>query len=222
MFTGRKAELTLMAEHLMPGKEQDRRKMCIIHGLGGMGKSQLAIEYARSQTTHYTSFFWLNGNTETSLINSLVDLAKRLPKGQIANREANGLEESRKRAKEVLEWFSQRGNGRWLLVYDNIDKTSYSEKEPRSSEHPSTDYNIEDYFPDGDTGSIIITTRLQRLVSLGSEVKLGKLDILDSLVVLERHAGRVLKTEGYEGRSSTSMTNSFDDTAWDPGECFQI
>lgn len=154
LFTGRKAELDLMETQLTPGKVQNRRKICIIHGLGGIGKSQLAIEYARSQRTHYTSFFWLNGNTESLLITSLVELAKRLPEGQIAIRQVKGLEETKKRAKEVLEWFSREGNERWLLVYDNIDKTSYGEKEPRSNEQPSSAYNIEDYFPDGDTGSI--------------------------------------------------------------------
>jgi MinD superfamily P-loop ATPase len=57
-----------MKEQLMPGEASDRRKICVIYGLGGMGKTQLAIEYARLHKALYTSFFWLDGKTEESLI----------------------------------------------------------------------------------------------------------------------------------------------------------
>jgi len=60
-------------------------------------------------------------------------IALRLPKGQIAAvdaREVKGFEESRMRAQEVLQWLALNRNTQWLLVYDNIDKTSYEEETP--------------------------------------------------------------------------------------------
>lgn len=63
----------------MPGKVSDRRKICVVHGLGGIGKTQLAIEYARLHKASYTSFFWLDGKTEESLIQSLLLITSRLP-----------------------------------------------------------------------------------------------------------------------------------------------
>jgi hypothetical protein len=40
-----------------------------------------------------------------------------------------GLEESRKAAQEVLQWFALEDNTQWLLIFDNIDRTSYEEEE---------------------------------------------------------------------------------------------
>ena len=203
-FIGRKADLTLMEDQLAPGEVLERRKTCVVYGMGGMGKTQLAIEYARLQKAHYSSFFWLNGKTEDSLIQSLILLASRLPKGQIAEMGAQpviGLGESRKRAQDVLQWFNLQGNTQWLLIYDNIDKTSYEAELDEDNEASST-YDITQYFPRGDEGSIIITTRLQRLVSLGTPIQLKSLVHLDSLLILESRAKRSLKQP---------------DGEWDPG-----
>ncbi|PMD21094.1 TPR-like protein [Hyaloscypha hepaticicola] len=188
-----------MKELLMPSEVSERQKICVIHGVGGIGKTQLAIEYARLHKARYTSFFWLDGKTEESLIRSLLLIASRLPKGQVPgvdNQEIKGLEESRKRAQEVLQWFAFKENTQWLLVYDNIDKTSYEEETSDQNTESSSTYDITRYFPRGDTGSIIITTRLQRLVSLGSQVHLRKVDVLDGLLILEKRAGRSLKRTG--------------------------
>jgi hypothetical protein len=55
-FIRHKSDLDSMEKQLMPGEVLDRRKICIIHGLGGIGKTQLAIEYARLHKDQYTSF----------------------------------------------------------------------------------------------------------------------------------------------------------------------
>ncbi|RDL36701.1 Uncharacterized protein BP5553_06053 [Venustampulla echinocandica] len=194
-FIGRKSDLNLIKKHLMPGETSDRRNICVLHGLGGIGKTQLAIEYARLQKALYTSFFWLDGNTEDSLIQSLLIIMRRLPKGQIRDvkiEDIKGSDESKMIAQEVLEWFALDGNNGWLLIFDNIDKTSY-EEESSSHDSNSSSYDITQYFPPGDTGSIIVTTRLQRLASLGESIHLCKLNTLDSLFILEKNARRALK-----------------------------
>lgn len=213
-FIGRQLDLDSIEKQLMPGKVRDRRKICVIHGLGGIGKTQLAIEYARLHKDLYTSFFWIDGKTEESLIQSLLRIASRLPKSQISGIDAQkiiGLEESKKAAQEILKWFALKGNTQWLLVFDNIDKTSYEEEPDLHTEISS--YDITQYFPGSDTGSIIVTTRLQRLVSLGSPVPLRKLSVLDGLLILENHTRRSLRRSG---RQTTSEDMSeFED--WDPG-----
>jgi len=213
-FIGRQLDLDLIEKQLMPRKARDRRKICVIHGLGGIGKTQLAIEYARLHKDLYTSFFWIDGKTEESLIQSLLRIASRLPHSQMSDidtQKARGWEESRKAAQEILKWFTLEDNTQWLLVFDNIDQTSYEEE---FDQHIGTSsYDITEYFPRGDSGSIIVTTRLQRLVSLGSSVSLRKLSVLDGLFLLENHARRSLRRSGRQTASEDML--EFED--WDPG-----
>jgi hypothetical protein len=210
-FIGRKSDLSLMREQLMPGEVLDRRKICVVYGLGGIGKTQIAIEFARLHKASYTSFFWLDGKTEESLIQSLLMIGSRLPKGQIPDvdiQDVEGSAESKRRVQEVLKWFSIKGNTQWLLIFDNIDKTSF-EDEATNQNFKSSSYDITQYFPSSDAGSIIVTTRLQRLISLGYHVHLRKLDVLDGLLILEKHVGRSLKR--------TPLADESEVAQWDPG-----
>jgi hypothetical protein len=192
-FVGRESYLEMMQQHLSPASAARRRRICVLHGLGGIGKTQLAIQYARSHKNDYSSFFWVDGKTEESLIQSLLSIASRLPQAQIPefdNEEVRGIEDSdpKRKAQEVLRWFALEGNGTWLLVYDNIDKTSYGASDDYAESQAY--YNIEDYLPGGDAGAIIITTRLQRLTKLGEPVHVRKIDVLNGVLILEKHSGK--------------------------------
>ena len=99
---------------------------------------------------------------------------------------------------------------------NNIDKTSYEEESSNEDTEFSSNYDITQYFPRGDTGSIIITTRLQLLVSLGSQIHLRKLNVRDGLLILEKHVGRSLKRMG----SHATSTNNPEIYEWDLGSCF--
>lgn len=185
-------------------------------GLGGIGKTQLAIEYARQQKYSYSSFFWLDGKTEESLIRSILNIPSRLPKGPAMPTESNegaDLDESRKMAQEILGWFALEGNTQWLLIYDNIDETSYEAGDDATN---SSTYDITHYFPRGDSGSIIITTRLQRLQSLGGEIHVRKAERLDSLLILEQHARRSLQRSDIQ----PGEVDKSDMRCWDPGKFF--
>lgn len=209
-FIGRKEDLEFMKKHLLRGRQSDRCQICIICGLGGIGKTQLAIEYARVHKAAYTSVFWVDGTTEDSILQSLSTVGTRLPNGQIREvdiQTLNTREGLKERAQEVLHWFAQRGNTRWLLIYDNIDKTSYGEE---ATDHNHEFYDIREYLPKSDSGSVIITTRLQRLGSLGNPVYLRPLSLEDGLSLLETHAGRDLKRR--------ASTNIVDTCNWDLGQ----
>ena len=61
-----------------------RQKVQVLHGLGGVGKTQLAVEFARRYHRQFSSVFWLDGRNEDSLKRSIASQASRIPAGQIA------------------------------------------------------------------------------------------------------------------------------------------
>lgn len=76
-FVGRDAEMQRLEDYLHP-KTTDpttpsppRRKVFVICGLGGMGKTQLAIEFARKHHSRYSAVFWLDGSSKDRLKQSL-------------------------------------------------------------------------------------------------------------------------------------------------------
>jgi hypothetical protein len=59
-FIGREDNLNCLWDYLQPGNPQ-RRKVAVLHGLGRIGKTQLAIHFARKHQDNFTAIFWLSG-----------------------------------------------------------------------------------------------------------------------------------------------------------------
>src|SRR6266568_2622937 len=81
-FTGRDELLDLLHQHLTSGKHDTAisRKVVLtqpqaIKGLGGIGKTQIAIEYAHRYRHHYLYTLWINAATEEALITSFATIA---------------------------------------------------------------------------------------------------------------------------------------------------
>ena len=107
-----------------------------ITGLGGMGKTQVAIEFCYRNSHGYLYVFWVHSDTETMIHSSFRNIANLL------NLPISNTDEPMTIVKKVTQYL--RGSGRWLLVFDNADDHSIL---------------ISKYFPTSDNGDIIITTR---------------------------------------------------------------
>lgn len=55
-----------------------RRRAVVRHGLGGIGKTQLAIEYAHRHRKDYSTSVWLDARDETAINQSFARLAERI------------------------------------------------------------------------------------------------------------------------------------------------
>ncbi|KUL91264.1 hypothetical protein ZTR_01469 [Talaromyces verruculosus] len=172
-FLGRHEELDDLWHHLQP-ENNNSRKVAVLHGLGGIGKTQLAIHFAREHKEHFTAIFWLAGRSRETLLQSLSSVLSRLP-GQSDKPAVVNEGEVERNAKQVLRWLASPGNTRWLLIFDNIDQYS-----------PGTDdgYDVGKFFPTADHGSILITSRLQSITELGRPFALQGLDFKDSISLL--------------------------------------
>lgn len=166
-----------------------RRKVFIVHGLGGIGKTQLLVEFTRKHQRSYSAVFWINGSSKEILRRNIADVASRIPQHQLPERSRNysqnrsaSLDEA---VEDVLEWLSQPLNDQWLLILDNVDR-EISDTEA---------FDVKEYFPTADQGSILITSRLASLSQLGLEMKLEPVDEEQGEIILQNSAGQSVKGE---------------------------
>lgn len=184
-FIGRKAELSKMEEALRANGPE--RRVVVIHGLGGMGKTQLAIKFLKDHRDQYLATFWLNGKTEDMLKQSFVDVARRLHnehENSSLLRTAATSEDVDVAVTSVRKWLSIKENYRWMLVFDNIDNPKIA------GNHDPQAYDVRRYFPEAHHGSIIITTRSSSL-RIGKVVSVRKLQVIEEgIAVLSSASGR--------------------------------
>lgn len=154
-----------------PGQKQ-RQKIHVLHGLGGIGKTQLAVEFARQHYRRFSSVFWLDGRSEDILKRSIASCAARIPSGQIAETSRSYTGDSAADVdavvRDVMAWLAVPDNTAWLLIFDNVDR----EYRSRSSDPDA--YDVKRYLSGADHGSVLVTTRLARLEQLGESQILGK------------------------------------------------
>jgi hypothetical protein len=199
-FVARDAEMQALEKLLVDtAPTATSRNVVIVHGLGGIGKTQLVVKFAREHKGHFSAIFWLDGSSEASLKQSFVSMAQRLPQGELT---ADGVQmrsqatvEAEVAVRECRQWLSIPTNSRWLLIIDNVDRDHHDRDDSQA-------YDVKAYFPDADHGSILITSRLASLQRLGSGVRVGAVAAEQARAILENNAGRVV-----EGKRKPVFTN---------------
>ena len=161
-----------------------RRKVFVLHGPDGIEKTQLSVEFARQYHMNYTAVFWVDGSTKERLKRGIADLAGRISQHQISE---NSGQEKSTRNTDVLDWLSQPSNDQWLLIFDNVDrKCSGSIEDPEA-------FNVQEFFPIADQGSILITSRLASLCHLGTDMKVNPVNQLQGERILENCLGQSMQ-----------------------------
>lgn len=136
-----------------------------------MGKTQLAIAFAKRHHKEYDSVFWLNAASEATLKDSF-----RLAAEAIFDVQDAQVLQDEQSLIQTRRWLSDKKNTRWLLIFDNHDDPNQ--------------YPIERYYPYVSHGAIIVTTRRPDLVG-GSEIRMQPLQgVEESLQILETRSQR--------------------------------
>lgn len=132
-------------------RDAESTRVIILCGLGGQGKTMLAVDYCRQAERKRTflAVFWLDASSEYSLLKDLITVSD-----VINHREDQIFRSSESRIQFVLQRFEER-NRPWLLVMDNYDNPRQLKK-------------IASYMPDSVHGSILITSRQANLERLGT------------------------------------------------------
>lgn len=151
-----------------------------ISGLGGIGKTQTAVEFAYRYGMEYNAVFWVRADSITTLYSSFTEIARLL---QLPERQE---QDQRIVVEAVLRWL--RLHARWLLIFDNMDDFALAEP----------------FLPTAGPGHIIFTTRArafgnfaQRLEILQMDPETGALLLLRraSLIPIQAMLSRAVKEE---------------------------
>jgi NB-ARC domain len=111
-FTGRKNLLKLLHDKLFDEKQEQYTHRVALYGLGGIGKTQVAIEHIITHEDYYTGIYWITAVDQAELFSGFQKIAAKTGCVTTSMDPAD-------MARAVLEWLGTQD--RWLLVLDNMD-----------------------------------------------------------------------------------------------------
>jgi tetratricopeptide (TPR) repeat protein len=166
-FLGRDDELAQLRSHLQAGKATALSQPQAISGLGGIGKTQLALEYAYRTHQDYQAVLWARAESTEALVSSYVAIASLL---RLPEREAKEQELA---VQAVKMWLlTHRG---WLLILDNADELAL----------------LADFLPPALGGHMLLTTRAVATGRLAHRLEIETLLPEQGALFLLRRAGLI-------------------------------
>ncbi|GIF14319.1 FxSxx-COOH system tetratricopeptide repeat protein [Actinoplanes teichomyceticus] len=161
-FTGR-AEVLDQLKHLGDG-EATAVLPEALHGMGGVGKTQVVIEYVYRNSVDYDVVWWIPAERPAQIASSMVDLAQKL--GLPVKAEAAAIPAVREALRIGVPYQN------WLLVFDNADS-------------PET---VRQYFPMDGPGRILVTSRNPLWSAVARAVEVDVFRREESITLLTRRA----------------------------------
>ena len=160
-FMGQQDILSLIGQALLPAKkklissESDGLRQFVLCGLGGLGKTEIALEFALQHKDDYDAIFWVRADAVAKLNECYNDISVKLGlqdpsenKNHVVSREVlkGWLSSPKKGATTTDDAFTSSSTSSaeadWLIIFDNADDP----------------YLLTDYWPQG-SGSVLITSR---------------------------------------------------------------
>ncbi|MGA2741807.1 MAG: toll/interleukin-1 receptor domain-containing protein [Bryobacteraceae bacterium] len=161
-FTGREDELRQLRTSLIDGHAA---AIVPIAGLGGAGKTQLALEYAWRHIADYDAVWWLRAEDSTTLVADLAQLATPL------NLPESGSQDQQAAAKAVLAWLSRHPG--WLLIFDNARNAAACRA----------------WLPAAGMGHVILTSRDPNWREVARPLRLPTLPRAEAVAFLQKRSG---------------------------------
>lgn len=163
-FTGREALLTRLHDQFHTTKTSALTRVQAISGLGGIGKTQIAVEYTYRYQDEYEAVLWVGAETRLSLFTNFVKLAAVL---QLPTKDTQDQEQV---AVAVKHWLETHTG--WLLILDGADDVRMATE----------------ILPMGGKGHILLTTRDQAVVTIPNRIEIEKLDKQEGTLLLLRRS----------------------------------
>jgi len=162
-FVGRAELLELLQREVRVRSGVAVTQATAVHGLGGVGKTQLVLEYAHWHAAEYGIIWWIPSQRTTTAVAALAALARRL-----------GVNEQADQGEMVARLFDElRERDRWLLIYDNAEAPE----------------QLGPLLPPEGAGHILVTSRFPAWGRVAEPLPLDVLRREESVAFLRRRTG---------------------------------
>ncbi|KAJ6533755.1 P-loop containing nucleoside triphosphate hydrolase protein, partial [Mycena vulgaris] len=136
-------------------QDLEKQHIFLLHGLGGAGKTQIALKFIEEFSSHFSDIFLIDTSTTETIDTAFGAIATTQNAGNTTD--------------DALKWLRSKP-AEWLLFFDNAD-------DPR--------INLNKFFPQCDHGNILITSRNPGLrVYAGSHSLVSDMEELDAVALL--------------------------------------
>jgi hypothetical protein len=180
-FTGREDLLERLHTQLRTTQAAAIGQPQAISGLGGIGKTQLAIEYTYRYGQEYQAVLWARADTTEALHASYTEIAGLL---QLPQKDA---QEQEVIVQAVKSWLSSKPD--WLLILDNADELSL----------------LQMFLPTRCAGHLLLTTRAQATATVAQRLEIKTMDEEGGALLLLRRAGLIAPTASLEAASPDDL-----------------
>ena len=203
-FTGRNKTLFSIHDIFRRGSPDDLN-LLVLFGMGGVGKTQLAVEFAYQARRNFSSIFWIDGTTEqtaTHSIRSILDRlsthyeyhhthpevdplfkeissALKLEKDDRILGNHNEPQISLRQMEALRKWLSSAGNREWLIIIDNLDDLD--------------SFDFRKFLPPSEGGSILVTSRRSDLTVNWPSIEITEMEGSEAVELLAKTAGMNLR-----------------------------
>jgi tetratricopeptide (TPR) repeat protein/transcriptional regulator with XRE-family HTH domain len=167
-FTGRE-DVLLQLHIALTGQTQPvaLSQPQAISGLGGVGKTQTAVEYAHRYRDDYATVLWARAESADLLTSDYLTIAALL---ELPER---SQQDQRPVVKAVLRWFDTHEG--WLLILDNADDLEMASA----------------FIPSSSKGYVLLTTRAYSTGTIAGRIELDTMTVEEGMLFLLRRIKRI-------------------------------
>lgn len=183
-FTGREDVLAQLHARLTPDSQRTLREPQALSGLGGIGKTQIAIAYAYRFRQHYHDILWVLAEAREAVIASYLMLARLLRLREREEREQHKIVEAVKR------WLAEHKG--WLLILDNLEDLGL----------------VQEFLPSLRQGAVLLTTRRAETRPTAQPFPVDNLSHEEGSLFLLKRAGFLPIEASFESASSAQRTEA--------------
>jgi transcriptional regulator with XRE-family HTH domain/tetratricopeptide (TPR) repeat protein len=184
-FTGRENILETIHARFISNHAPIEMQALALTGLGGIGKSQVAIEYAYRYASAYCAVFWLAAETAETLTTSLQHIADLLDLPECQSARQSQM------VAAVQRWLTTHQG--WLLIGDNVEDLDL----------------LLTVLPPIQQGTLLLTTRSQTLGALVELVEIPPMSNVEGATLLF-HRARKFSPFTNASLSQRTLPDTFD------------